>query len=67
MDAEVEPGGELLRPLAVAVDHPADLEAFAENRPHAIAGVAHVNDDRKVQERREGELTPERGFLDIGR
>src|SRR5438445_271651 len=31
VDTEVEPGGQLLRSLAVAVDHPADLEPFAEN------------------------------------
>src|SRR5207247_11421206 len=29
VEAEVEPGGQLLRSLAVAVDHPADLEPFA--------------------------------------
>ena len=47
---EIEPCRDLGGALAVAVDHPADLDPFAENRPHAVAGIAHVNHDREPEQ-----------------
>jgi hypothetical protein len=46
------------------VDHPAKAEPFAEDGAHAFAGVAHVNDDGQIEQRRERELAAEGRFLD---
>src|SRR2546430_9852841 len=37
VEAEVEPGRQLVRTLAVTVHHPADVEPLAEDRSHAIS------------------------------
>ena len=66
-ESQREPGLELVRALAVAVHHAADLGAPTENRANALARVADVKDDREIEERGYRDLRAKRALLLLDR